>query len=599
MSINFDEVLNSEQKQAILEESSLLLVACPGSGKTRALTYKIAYELERLDSGRQFIVAITYTNRAAEEIKERLDRIGISTEQLWIGTIHSFCLEWIVRPYHHCQDDLKYGFALLNSHDSEVIITDLCTSMYGKKLTYYDCDYFVTPRGYKLGCLEDDKHGMIKKVLAAYFKILKANRQIDFELILFHAYSILKNNPIVANTLKNIFPFILIDEYQDTKEIQYHIISQIIRVSNGSSRVFIVGDPNQSIYSTLGGFPMEKNDLDELLGFKLKEYVLTSNYRSSEKIIDYYNNFKVYPSTIVAEGELKSFPSKITYNTDINKSQLVDELVRLIKYSIESENILEREICVVAPQWIHLGTITRQLTARLPNLSFDGPGMVPFSRDLDNIWFKIARLILSEPSPLLYTRRLRWAKEIIQELENSFFSTEDLTGKKLLRIINSIHIAEKNGLHHLELFFARLMGELKIDISLFPNLSNHYDSFFSSSKARIDRLIKDGSPFMNDISVFRKAFKPRSGITISTIHGTKGEEYDTVIAFALLNDYVPHFKDTNGDTNSNKLLYVLASRARKHLHLISEKGWGINYYNPYGKLPSPNLIKYRYNYDDI
>lgn len=591
--------LNPEQQSAILEESSLLLVACPGSGKTRALTYKIAYELERLDSPRQFIVAITYTNRAAEEIKERLDKIGISTDQLWIGTIHSFCLEWIVRPYHHCQDELKYGFTLLNSHDSEVIITDLCSSKYGKKLTYYDCDYFVTPKGYKLGCLEDEKHVMIKEVLSDYFKILKANRQIDFELILFYAYSILKNYPIVSNTLKNIFPFILIDEYQDTKEIQYHIIAHIIRTGNGSSKIFIVGDPNQSIYSTLGGFPMEKSDLDDLFGFQLKEFALTLNYRSSKKIIDYYNNFKVYPSTIVAEGELKSFPSKITYNTNINKSQLVDELVRLIKYNIESENILEREICVVAPQWIHLGTITRQLTAKLPNISFDGPGMVPFSRDLDNFWFKIARLILSEPSPLLYTRRLRWAKEIIHELDNSSFSTEGLTGKKLLQIINSIHIDEENGLHHLELFFAALMEQLKIDISLFPNLSNHYNSFFDSSKARIDRLIKDGSPFMNHISVFRRAFKPRGGITISTIHGTKGEEYDTVIAFALLNDYVPHFKDTNGDANSNKLLYVLASRARKHLHLISEKGWGINYYNPNGKLPSPNLIKHRYPYDDF
>jgi DNA helicase II / ATP-dependent DNA helicase PcrA len=83
------------------------------------------------------------------------------------------------------------------------------------------------------------------------------------------------------------------------------------------------------------------------------------------------------------------------------------------------------------------------------------------------------------------------------------------------------------------------------------------------------------------------------------VDGVKGEEYDTVIGFALLNDYVPHFNDTNGYENSKKLLYVLASRARKNLHLISETSRGINYYNPEGKSPTPHLLEYNYEYSIV
>ncbi|MCB0537478.1 MAG: UvrD-helicase domain-containing protein, partial [Bacteroidetes bacterium] len=87
--------LNTKQSDVIKNENNILLIACPGSGKTRTLTYKIGYELDKLDDSRKYIIAITYTNRAAEEIKERIELLGIDTKQLWIGTIHSFCNEWI------------------------------------------------------------------------------------------------------------------------------------------------------------------------------------------------------------------------------------------------------------------------------------------------------------------------------------------------------------------------------------------------------------------------------------------------------------------------------------------------------------------------
>ena len=110
--------LNDEQEVAILEKDSVLLIACPGSGKTRTLTYKIAYELSRLNSNKEFVIAITYTNNAADEIKERVELLGVDTTQLWIGTIHSFCMEWILKPYHLYSERLNNGFKVCNSFDT-------------------------------------------------------------------------------------------------------------------------------------------------------------------------------------------------------------------------------------------------------------------------------------------------------------------------------------------------------------------------------------------------------------------------------------------------------------------------------------------------
>jgi len=235
---------------------------------------------------------------------------------------------------------------------------------------------------------------------------------------------------------------------------------------------------------------------------------------------------------------------------------------------------------------------------KMPDYSFDGPGMAPFSRDIENFWYKLSRIILTEPSPYMYVRRLRWSKEILNNLELVGVDVSELNSKRFLKICNSILVDEKDGLAYLELFFKEICIRLSLDINQYPSLMEHHISFFKSSRNRIQRLIKEGNPFIGEIDNFRKVFKQREGITVSTIHGVKGEEYDTMIGFALLDDYVPHFNDGNGYENSKKLLYVLASRARKNLHLISEKSRAVhNYHAPEGKTPTPHLLNYEYEYN--
>lgn len=580
--------LNSEQEIAIFNKESVLLIACPGSGKTKTLTYKIAYELSKLESRKNYIIAITYTNRAADEIKERIELLGINTRQLWIGTIHAFCVEWILKPYHMYLEDLKYGYTIINAHDTESYLTSLCIPYASSKpkITYWDLCYYYTSGGLIVNCSNPKIEKQVNSIISDYYQNIKGRREVDFELILHYSYILLRDNQCICKTLSHIFSYILVDEYQDTKELQYMILAKILKEGN-KNRAFIVGDPNQSIFSNLGGFPMNKVDLEKITNLHFEELSLVKNYRSSSKIISYFDYFKTHTNSIEAAGNSKDYLSIINYNKKVSISDLEDEIVRLIQVAVNEKGISPNEICIVAPQWVHLSGLTRNLMARLPQYSFDGPGMAPFARDIDNFWYKLSRIILTDASPTLYIRRLRWAYEIKTILESAGID-RGLTIRKILYICNSISVNEIDGLEYLRKAFLQFLNKLNIDMQHYNYLELHFNAFFDSSNKRIERLRKDGAEFISHIDTFRKVFRQKEGITISTNHGVKGAEFDTVIAFGLLQDYVPHFSDPDKELNAKRILYVVASRARKNLYLISEQGRG--------KIPTIVLDKYNYNY---
>lgn len=562
--------LNDEQTDAVRYDGSVFLAACPGSGKTRALTYKIALELSKLESERHWVVAITYTHRAAEEIAERIERLGVSTDRLWIGTIHSFCLDWIIRPYAIYHDRLANGFRVIDQHETDDILTELCQQS-PNFVRPLDCRYYFTTVGFELEGANPNRRAAAA-VLQRYWDRLREHRQLDFEMILSCAHDLIASNPSISVLLGSLFRYILVDEYQDTKEIQYAIIAAILRVSAGNTRTFIVGDPNQAIYGSLGGYAMTRPEFEARAGVDLAEKSLSNNYRSSERIVGYFSNYCVVPAVIEAVGKDRDYGSFISFDQQINHQELDDEIVRLIRHNIETLGISPREICVVGPQWVQLAAITRRLVAALPEYNFDGPGMAPFSRDQDNIWFKISRLALTRPEPQMFVRRMRWAGEVLEHFRSVGIDTSKTSRRDLLRHCNQIEIPVDDGLEYLELFFDELLLALGIDIVLFPSLDDHRTAFFERSRIQIERLENAGVQAVSNIAMFRRVFAARSGITISTIHGVKGAEFDSVIAFALLEGMVPHFADSNVLDSAKKLLYVIASRPRKNLHLIAEVG---------------------------
>lgn len=592
-----DKELNEEQSAVVKDDANILLVACPGSGKTRTLTYKVANELSKLDSHKKFVIAITYTNRAADEIKERIELLGVPTKQLWIGTIHSFCNEWILKPYSSLLDVLKFGYRIMDSNESENILNEFCSEYDNPRITHWDCGHYATTTGIVQKIQYGNKYNSVSEVLQNYFGYLEENKFISYELMLLYSHQLLDENPVIASTLSKLFEIILVDEYQDTKEIQYHIISKLWNSGQGATRALIVGDPNQTIYGGLGGYPIDISDLENLSGLKFKRLELEQNYRSSSSIVDYFDKYKTFENVVLASGKEKDYASIVSFNNQVHVDNLVKEMSRLLRHNVEELGIDPNEICILGPQWIHLAPISRSLMIEMPEYNFNGPGMAPFSRDLDNFWYKLSRIVLTEASPRMYLRRLRWANEVLGELEDSGFNIDNINHKIILRTCNAITIDEINGLKYLKSFFETFLEILNIDITTNNALSESFTSFFDSSQKRIDRIKNEGNDFIEHIDSFKKVFQQKDGTTISTIHGVKGAEFDTVIAFGLLQGYVPHFLDSGGDESANRLLYVIGSRARKNLHLISETGRR----NRRGVLYTPTNVLARVNhtYDEV
>ncbi|EFK35740.1 MULTISPECIES: UvrD-helicase domain-containing protein [Chryseobacterium] len=564
----FDK-LNDEQRVAVTQSGNVLLTACPGSGKTRVIIHKLAYELDQLaNTSKKKIAAVTFTVRASEEIFKRLNAMGINSDKIWSGTLHSFCLEWILRPYSCYLPELQNGFSMADESYCDELISSLKVKY---KLKPIDP---VNMRFDRNGNFLETKI-IQKRLLEDYHSILKRKKLIDFELILFYSYKILQDLPRIPQILSKLFKIICIDEYQDTQDLLYAIISTIVRAGNGETSAFFVGDTDQAIYSSLGGVAKNIEQIkEELNDLPIEPLTLKGNYRSSQRIIDFYRQFQTQSIDIKAVGINAKTKGLITLNNTIDKAGIVEEISKLILLSLD-KGIPEDEICVLVPQWWLITSISKKLRAVLPNVNFDASGLAPMARNRENIWFKLSRLFLTQPSPKLYSLRYRWAAELIDNFRIHTFSdlTEEYRNERsFLRLINSIKSNEIEGIDYLKDCFDQFLNIVGIDYKKNPTLVESWELFFTNIKKRLN---DPEYVIPSDIQSFKSFYREMTGVVINTCVGIKGEEFETVIAYGLLNGYIPHWNEIfsgNANEASKKLLYVICSRAKTNLHLISETG---------------------------
>lgn len=558
--------LSQEQADAVKYEGNLVLTACPGSGKTRVIIYKLAHELLKLeDNEKKKIAAVTFTVRASEEIFKRLELIGVKSNKVWSGTLHSFCLEWILRPYSAYIPSLVNGFSIADEPYCGGIISDLKSKL---KINAWED---IVTRIRRDGTFVATKPEHIE-LLGSYHRILNESHLIDFDLLLYHSYQLLITFPKIAETLSNILKLICVDEFQDTQDLLYAIICTIVAAGKGKTRVMFVGDTDQAIYGSLGGIAKSIDNIrDELGGLPIKPLTLTGNYRSSQRIINFYSAFQSQKFEIKALGRYADEPSIVSFNRTILESQLVPEIARLVQLSLD-KNIPEKEICVLVPQWWLITSITKKLRAALPHVKFDATNLTPMSKLRENIWHKLSRLFLSEPNPRIYSLRHKWAEDLINDF--SLFTNNQserfISERNLLKLVNSITSAKNEGVEYLDDCFDQFLKAIQIDFTQFPELVTSRKAYFDAVNKRIsDPNFKVPS----DIQSFKNFYKQMDGIVINTCVGIKGEEFETVIAFGLLNGFIPHREDISKKTDyeaQRKLLYVVCSRAKRNLHLISE-----------------------------
>lgn len=588
------QTLNQEQKNAVLYPGHVLLTACPGSGKTRVIIHKLAHELSLFNEDeKRRVVALTFTVRASEEIRRRLNDLGVQSINVWTGTLHAFCYDWIIRPYSCYLPELQNGYTIAD----ETYCSDLISFLkvkYGLK----QIDP-INLRFNRDGSFIEEK-SIQREVLKEFHDTLQRESLIDFELILLYSYQILLAYLKIQRTLSNLFKLICVDEYQDTQDLLYAIISLIVKAGNGRTNLFMVGDTDQAIYASLGGVAKTLQEIQDEVGDRpITQLTLSGNYRSSQKIIDYYSHFQTQEIKIDAISEWAEKDSTITWNNHIDYNSLVAEIARLIQLSI-AEGVAESEICVIVPQWWLVTSISKKLRATLPDVSFDASGLTPMSRNRENIWYKLSRLFLTEPNPHFYSSRHRWAAELISDFEEKT-QTEILeeykSERNLLKLINSITSDEPEGIDYLNDCFDQFLSAIQVEYVKYPVLVENRNQFFQVVEKRLN---DPDFKIPSDIDSFKSFYREKNGVVINTCVGIKGEEFETVIVYGLLNGYVPHWNDIFSGTAteaSRKLLYVICSRARRKLHLLSELGRKTKGGTPLEVTPEIN--EYEFEYDDI
>lgn len=561
--------LSEEQSAAVTYGGDVYVSACPGSGKTRALTARIARGIQELPIRGGKVLAVTFTNRAADELRARIEsHDAYESKKMWAGTIHSFALEWIIRPYAAFLEETRHGYAVIDEYEARKILKTLRVE-------------------FGVGPFDDvntriDKHGLVENqspkaesVAQKYFQILKQRKKIDFDQVLYYAYSILIANPDIAEVIGSIFSVICIDEAQDISELQFSILSILYNSSIIKPKLFLVGDEDQAIYAGLGGVPKNARELGgQFEGSNFKTFAFKDNYRSTQRLVDYFSYFRSVTGG-VSKSLRKESKGVISFcNQTVPLPSLPRAIATIIRERLDSK-IPANEICVIAPQWVHIRKLTRDLIELLPDVGFDAPAISPFHGQHDNVWYLLSKIALTEPSGRLVSTRIRWASDIIVKFNERFSCSIEQRPMKLLQIVNSFNSVTKVGSQYLEECFGFFLSRLGLQLESNSQLKAEYDLFIEKTLANI----QGGDGFCeDDIEVFRGFFKESTGVVINTCHGVKGEEYDTVVAFGLLRGFIPHWNDiidvpeSVGESSESKMLYVVCSRAKENLYLIAESG---------------------------
>lgn len=283
--------LNDKQKEAVLHfEGPLLILAGAGSGKTRVLTHRIAYLIEEHQVPPYHILALTFTNKAANEMRERVNNIiEYGAGSIWVSTFHSTCVRILRRFIDHLGYD--NAFTIYDSDDQKSLMKDICkqlnidTKKY-KERTFLNAissakDELKTPEQYADEVAKEYNKKIFGRVYKEYQKRLKQNNALDFDDLIMLTVQLFQQNAEILNHYQERFPFILVDEYQDTNTAQFTLLSLL---ASRYQNLCVVGDDDQSIYRFRGA------NIHNILNFEkifpaTKVIRLEQNYRSTKNIL--------------------------------------------------------------------------------------------------------------------------------------------------------------------------------------------------------------------------------------------------------------------------------------------------------------------------
>ena len=339
---NLIEGLNDKQKEAVLAtEGPCLVIAGAGSGKTKVLTHKIAYLISEKNVKPYNILAITFTNKAASEMKQRVEKIvGDVAQEMWMGTFHSICVRILRRFIDRIGFDTS--FLIFDTSDQKTVVKECLKALNIDDKTFSDRSVLseisnaknemLTPKAYQAKYSGEFRKEKIGQVYELYQKRLRENNAIDFDDIINYTIDILSENPDVLQYYTEKFKYVLVDEYQDTNKAQFTLVTIL---ASRYGNITVVGDNDQGIYSFRGA------DISNILNFEkdfpgTKIIKLEQNYRCTGNILKAANavikhNENKYEKKLWTENEDGSLPCLYQAEDEYDEANYVVKQIEHLK----------------------------------------------------------------------------------------------------------------------------------------------------------------------------------------------------------------------------------------------------------------------------
>lgn len=607
---NLIEELNPKQKEAVEQtEGPCLVIAGAGSGKTKVLTYKIAYLMQEKGIKPWNILAITFTNKAASEMRERVEKlVGNATLDMWLGTFHSICVR-ILRS-HIDRIGFDNSFTIFDTSDQKTLIKnclkdlEIDTKLFTEKSILVEISNakndMKTPEEYLLKNEADYRKSIMGKVYQLYQKRLKENNAIDFDDIINFTIEILKNNEDILDYYSDKFKYILVDEYQDTNKSQFTLISLLAR-KHGN--ITAVGDNDQSIYSFRGA------NIENILNFEndfkgTKIIKLEQNYRCTSNILKAANavikhNEAKYKKELWTENEEGAVPEIYCGDDEYNEAS----------YIVEKINHLKREEYFKNSDFAVLYRMNTQSRAiedilRRENIPYKIIGglkfyerkeikdTIAYLRLIENSSDNLSFLrVINEPKRGIGKTSIEKIQAIAQENNISMYETVKKAETYFPKIVGNVQpfVDAIEELKAQELSISELIKEVLNKTGYIQSLKSektieaetridNIEEFFTVAmefeKESADKSLNE---FLNSISLSSDTDnleEQDDQVTLMTLHSAKGLEYPCIFLVGLEEGIFPSFRSTETPKEieeERRLFYVGITRAKQYLYLSLAK----------------------------
>lgn len=607
------EGLNDKQYEAVVNfEGPSLVIAGAGSGKTKVLTHKIAYLIQEQNVKPWNILAITFTNKAANEMKERVEKlVGDVARDMWIGTFHAICVR-ILRRYI---DRLGFesSFVIFDTTDQRTMIKNclkelnIDDKMFTDRIVQFEIsnakNEMLEPSEYQARANGDFRKEKIANIYALYQKRLKENNAIDFDDIINFTIKILTENPDVLEYYGEKFKYVLVDEYQDTNKAQFTLIS-LLAARYGN--ITVVGDNDQGIYSFRGA------DISNILNFErdfpgTKIIKLEQNYRCTGNILNaandvIKNNEVKYEKKLWTENEKGNLPYVHQAEDEYDEARFIVEQIQHLKreeyYKYSDFAVLYR-----------MNTQSRAIEEILvrEDIPYKIIGGLKFyeRKEIKDI-IAYLRLIHNTNDNLSLTRIINEPKRGIGKTSiDNIQKLSEETGKSMYEIIKN---AEQYGLNRVYLNsreFIQVIEELKglegkIEISELIketlNKTGYTKALELESTVEAESRIQNLEEFLtvaiefeeqaaeNTLSDFLESItlssdidnleEEQDSVTLMTLHSAKGLEFPAVFLVGMEEGIFPGYKSIGEPKEleeERRLCYVGITRAKNNLFLTCAK----------------------------